>query len=108
MSSGLPDGWDPREDRDVSVWRATHHLLRVYYHEKRGDRATADLLHRLGPRGELARDLVYRLFAIAERKGRSQDAQAYNALVLGWPELARLARQEREAAAGSLFEAGDG
>jgi putative DNA methylase len=35
----------------------------------------------------------YRLFAIAEKKGRSQDAQAYNALVLGWAELARLARE---------------
>jgi putative DNA methylase len=89
----LPQDWDPDRDRRVSVWEAAHHLLRVYYHEKRGDQATAGLLRRLGSRGELARDLAYRLFAIAEKKGRSQDAQAYNALVLGWPELARLARE---------------
>ncbi len=86
------------------MWKATHHLLRVYYHEKRGDQATADLLRRLGSRGELSRDLAYRLFAIAEKKSRSQDAQAYNALVLGWPEVARLARQERGAVMRSLFE----
>jgi putative DNA methylase len=70
-----------------------HHLLRVYYHEKRGDVATAELLRKLGSRGELACDLGYRLFAVAEKKGRSQDAQAYNALVLGWPEVAGLARE---------------
>ncbi|GAB4249800.1 MAG: DUF1156 domain-containing protein [Thermoleophilia bacterium] len=91
----LPQDWDPTKDGRVSVWKAAHHLLRVYYHEKQGDMATADLLTRLGSRGELARDLAYRLFAIAERKGRSRDAQAYNALVLGWPELARLAQPRR-------------
>jgi len=98
----LPQDWDPDRDRRVSVWEAAHHLLRVYYYEKRGDRATAGLLRRLGSRGELARDLAYRLFAIAEKKGRSQEAQAYNALVLGWPELARLAR-EPGSGTGSLF-----
>jgi putative DNA methylase len=89
----LPGGWDPETDRRFTVWEATHHLLRVYYHEKRGDVATAELLRKLGSRGELARDLGYRLFALAEKKGRSQEAQAYNALVLGWPEIARLARE---------------
>ncbi len=85
--------WDPDKDRRFTVWEATHHLVRLYWHEKAGEQATAGLLRRLGARGELARDLAYRLFAIAEKKNRSQDAQAYNALVLGWPELARLARE---------------
>jgi putative DNA methylase len=91
----LPDDWDPARDRRFTVWEATHHLLRLYYHEKRGDVTTAELLRKLGSRGELARDLAYRLFALAEKKGRSQDAQGYNALVLGWPEVARLARETR-------------
>ena len=93
----LPEDWDPVRDRRFTVWEATHQLLRLYYHEKRGDVATAELLRKLGSRGELARDLAYRLFALAEKKGRSQDAQAYNALVLGWPELVQLVR-EREGA----------
>jgi putative DNA methylase len=58
---------------------------------------------RSAPQGELARDLAYRLFDLSERKNRSQEAQAYNALVLGWPEIARLARAKTEEQ-GALFE----
>ena len=89
----LPKTWDPERDRRLTVWEMTHHLLRVYYHEKAGDVATAELLRKLGSQGELARELAYRLFRLAEKRGRSQEAQAYNALVLGWPEIARLARE---------------
>jgi putative DNA methylase len=53
-------------------------------------------LGKLGSHGEMARDLAYRLFSIAEKKHRSQDAQAHNALVLGWPEVARLARESQQ------------
>ncbi len=88
----LPKDWDPERDDHPTVWGAAHHLIRVHYHEKAGDAATAELVRKLGPRAELARDLAYRLYGICERRGRSQEAQAYNALVLGWPELARLAR----------------
>ncbi|HOU53598.1 MAG TPA: DUF1156 domain-containing protein [Myxococcota bacterium] len=89
----LPKDWDPSTDRRFTIWEATHHLLRLYWHEQAGDRATGDLLRRLGPLGDLARDLAYRLFAIAERRGRSADAQGYNALVMGWPEVTRLAKE---------------
>ncbi|MBD5553164.1 MAG: hypothetical protein HDQ44_02395, partial [Desulfovibrio sp.] len=34
-----------------------------------------------------ARDLAYRLFAIAERKGWSREAFDYNALVTAWPDV---------------------
>ena len=67
--------------------------MRLYFHEQAGDEVTADLLLRIGSRGEVARDLAYRLFDVCERKKRSKEAQAYNALVLGWPEIARLARE---------------
>ncbi len=89
----LRKDWDPEEDRRFTVWEATHHLLRVYWYEKAGDQATADLLRKLGSRGDLARELAYRLYSVCEKRKWSQDALAYNALVLGWPELARLARE---------------
>ena len=73
----------------------THHLLRIYHYEKVGDPATAGLLRKLGSEGEVARDLAYRLFSLCEKKNLSQEAQGYNALVLGWPEITRLARESQ-------------
>lgn len=89
----LPTEWDPAKDKRVTIWEMTHQLVRVYFHEKAGDERTADLLRKLGSRGDIARDLAYRLFDVCEKKKRSQEAQAYNALVLGWSEIARIARQ---------------
>ena len=83
--------WDPREDRRKTVWEMTHQLLRIYYNEKKGDEATAALLRRIGAKADVARDLAYKLFTVAENKKRTAEAQAYNALVLGWPELAKIA-----------------
>ena len=89
----LPSDWDPLTDKRLTVWEMTHHLIRVYVHEKQGEVATAELLRKLGAKAEVARDLAYKLFTVCESKKRSQDAQAYNALVMGWPELVRLARE---------------
>jgi len=89
----LPDKLEPT--RDSSVWEMTHHLIRLYHVEQKGEQATAELLRKLGSAGETARDLAYRLFNICEKKKFSQEAQGYNALVLGWPEISRLA-QERQ------------
>ncbi len=92
----LPKDWNPEQEDRLTVWGAVHHLLRVYYHEKAGEETTAQLLRKLGAWAELARDLAYRLYGICERKGWTQEAQGYNALVLGWPELLRLGRETLE------------
>jgi putative DNA methylase len=89
----LPLDWDPAEDRRLTVWEMTHHLLRLYHYQSAGDAATSALLRKLGPKGGVARDLAYRLFKICEKKKLAQEALGYNALVLGWPEIARLARE---------------
>jgi putative DNA methylase len=89
----LPKDWDPATDDRLTVWEMTHHLIRLYHIEGAGDGPTAALLRKLGGRADTARDLAYRLFSVAERRKRSADAQGYNALVLGWPELSRLAQE---------------
>jgi putative DNA methylase len=89
----LPKNWSPATDDRLTVWEMTHHLVRLYQIEKAGDPITAALLRQIGSRADAARDLAYRLFSIAERRKRSADAQGYNALVLGWPELSRLAQE---------------
>lgn len=94
----LPADWDPASSKPLTVWEITHHLLRLYNVEKAGDEATVALLRKIGSQGEVARELAYRLHNLSERKKRSQEAQDYNALVLGWPEIARLAREKPETA----------
>jgi len=91
----LSSKWDPEKDSRLTVWEMTHYLVRVYHVEQKGEKATAELLRKLGSAGEVARDLAYRLFAICEKKKLSQEAQGYNALVLAWPEIARLAQEIR-------------
>ena len=88
----LADDWDPETQRRLTVWEATHHLLRVL---DQGEPAAAELMPRLGADVEGARELTYRLYRICDQKNRSQEAQNYNALVQSWPEIARLAQQSQ-------------
>ena len=89
----LPTVWSPETDKHPTVWGMTHHLVRVYVHEKKGDAPTAALMKKLGSKADVARDLAYKLFTVCENKKWSKEAQAYNALVMGWPELTRLSRE---------------
>jgi putative DNA methylase len=88
----LPEPWNPEQSRRT-VWGMAHHLIKIYYHDKAGDEAAALLLREFSTKGELARDLALRLFRISEKKGLLAEAQAYNALGLGWSELARLVQK---------------
>ena len=89
----LAPDWDPQAAARLSAWLTVHHLIRV--HDAGGERAAADLVRKLGSVAETARELAYRLYAIAERTKRSREALWYNALVQSWPEIARLAREHR-------------
>jgi putative DNA methylase len=73
----------------LTVWELAQHLIRAL--EDGGEVAAADLLRRVGGLGEAARELAYRLYVICERKRWAKEALAYNALVVAWPEIARLA-----------------
>ena len=100
----LSEDWDPAADRRLPVWEVVHHLLRVL--DTEGEIGAARLVRQLGGVAETARELAYRLYAVAERKNRAAEALSYNALVQSWPEIARLAQQEAPGEQGGLF--GDG
>jgi putative DNA methylase len=87
----LPSDWNPSRDVRLTVWEMVHHLVRVL---GQGEQAAADLLAKLGPRADAARELAYRLYAICERKKRAAEALAYNSLVQSWPEMLRLAGEQ--------------
>ncbi|MEI8042008.1 MAG: hypothetical protein WCL11_11405 [Verrucomicrobiota bacterium] len=89
----LQADWNPATDERLTVWEATHHLIRSL---DQGEAVAAGLLKQLGAMAEVARDLSYRLYTVCERRKWSQDAIGYNALVLSWPDLKRLADEQRE------------
>jgi putative DNA methylase len=88
----------------------TQQLIRAL--DRGGDAAAGRLALELEQGGtagvEVARDLAYRLHAIAERNGWAEEALGYNALVAAWPEItgrlrapARTAREIPEPRSGS-------
>jgi len=89
----LQEDWSPATDERLTVWEATHHLIRSL---DKGEAVAASLLKQLGAMAEVARDLSYRLYTVCERRKWAQDAIGYNALVLSWPDLKRLADEQRD------------
>jgi putative DNA methylase len=75
----------------LTDWGALHLIIRSL--ESSGETSAAEIAAKLGNRVEVARDLAYRLYAICERKKRSQEAVSYNAAVQSWPEILRLSRE---------------
>ena len=86
----LAVNWDPASTKRTPVWEVTQQLVKALWDDG-SESGAADLVRRLGGLGESARDLAYRLYAICERRGWSEDALGFNALVTSWPEIARLA-----------------
>ncbi len=100
----LDPGWNPAEDKRATVWEATHHLIeRLNVH---GEEGAAGLLAKMSPDlAATARQLAYRLYAICERKGWSDHARDYNALVISWSTSAERAAEVKQTyQQRSLFE----
>lgn len=99
----LPDNWTPEQDDRTPDWEVTQHL--IWTLDQKGESGASVLLSKLGDasggsrsdhRGEVARDLAYRLYSICDRKAWTQEAIAYNSLVISWPEISRLAAEKTE------------
>jgi putative DNA methylase len=94
----LSVGWNPATDRRLTVWETTQHLIRAL--DTGGESKAAELVRQVGGGlGETARELAYRLYSLCERKKWPKEALAYNALVVSWSEIMRLAA-ERSVVAG--------
>ncbi|KJR65360.1 hypothetical protein VY88_04025 [Azospirillum thiophilum] len=86
----LDPAWDPATDNRLSIWEMVHHLIRSL--ESGGEAAAARVLAALGSKAEVARELAYHLYSLAERKKRAAEALSYNGLVQSWPEIVALSR----------------
>lgn len=79
----LPEKVDTNES---NIWMLTQQLTRAM--AKGGIEACAQIVYDIiGSNAESAKDLAYRLYTIAERKGWAEEAYAYNALVVAWPDI---------------------
>lgn len=87
----LSNEWDPSTDSRLTIWEVTQHLIRRL--QNGGEQEAAALLRKVGGMGEIARDLAYRLYSVCERKGWTDEAIAYNSLVVAWPEISKLASE---------------
>lgn len=73
-------------EHESSIWLLCQQL--TYRMEKEGIEGCAKaIVNMFGSNAERAKDLAYRLYTIAERKKWAQEAYAYNALVVAWPEI---------------------
>jgi putative DNA methylase len=94
--------WDPSSDVRMPVWEALHQLIRAY--NTKGDAGAAKVLAQTASKAEAMRQLAYRLYTLCERKGRAEDARAYNEVVTGWSGIESAASKEPGAVQGQLFE----
>lgn len=71
---------------EQNIWLLTQQLTHAM--ETGGIQKCAEIIAPMfGNNAEEAKNLAYRLYSICERKKWAQEAYAYNALVVAWPEI---------------------
>lgn len=101
-TDGLDPEWTVEGDERFTVWELVHHLVARLTGDG-GEQAAADLLRDGRAHADEARNLAYWLSVTAAGKGRAKDALDFDALVMSWPEIARLADKDAVAAPGRLL-----
>ena len=81
----LDPKWDPATDRRLTVWEIAQHLIARL---DRGETYAGELLAKVGGgMSDQARHLAYLLYQVADSKGNTEDAVAYNNLVTSWESI---------------------
>lgn len=76
----------PNADSEKTLWLLTQQL--VFAMQEGGVSACAKIVARIyGSGPDRAKSLAYRLYTLAEQKGWTQEAYAYNTLVVAWQEI---------------------
>ena len=74
------------DEHESMIWLLTQQLTHAM--EKDGVLGCARIVApMIGSNADQAKDLAYRLFTIADKRGWAQEAYAYNALVTAWPDI---------------------
>jgi putative DNA methylase len=85
----LGQDWNPDEATTVTIWEATHQIVRSMDPQIGGGEAEAGRLAGQlgGDMSDRCKDLAYRLYSICETQGWAEQALAYNGLVQAWPGI---------------------
>lgn len=83
---GLDRAWMPSADARPTAWEAVHHLADRLI-DGGGVSDAGALMGQLGGLRDQAQGLVYRLHAIAAKKGWTKDQERYNSLIGSWSDL---------------------
>lgn len=89
----LPEFKVSRFTADRCLWMLTQYLARAM--EQDGIKGCVKIVLDVPSEAGRARDLAYRLFSLAERKGWNAEAYAYNSLVVAWPDIQQKAAKQR-------------
>ncbi|MGY2084861.1 DUF1156 domain-containing protein [Blastococcus sp. SYSU DS0539] len=92
---GLDREWKPSSDRTPTAWETVHHLADRLI-DGGGTLEAGRLMSELGAFRDPAQALVYRLHAIAAKKGWTKDQERYNALIGSWSDLLAVAATEKD------------
>lgn len=92
----LDPDWSPADDDRFTIWEALQYLVAAL---ERSESEAAELLHVLGGNGDRARQLAYLLYQKANDNGWAAEANAYNSLIIAWPNLRSLAERTSTAMA---------
>ncbi len=81
----LDNDWDPTTDKKLTVWECVQYLIKAL--EDEGEVGAAEILKKIGGLSESVKELAYRLYALSEKKGWTEDGLAYNALISSWQSV---------------------
>lgn len=94
-SGEMNRNWKPSADSHPTAWEAVHHLADRLIGGG-GALEGGRLMGELGTLRDPAQALVYRLHAIAAKKGWTKDQERYNALIGSWSDLIAVAAREKD------------
>lgn len=87
----LPADWNPSFDSRISIWEATHQLIRTL--ETEGEAAAGALLSQLQEKAGNVRLFCTHMYALCERNGLVEDAKVYNDLSVSWDSIVAQANE---------------
>jgi len=93
--------WNPAMAKRLTIWEVTQRLIRALQED--GEAGAAAILDHVGTYSEVAHDLAYRLYTICERKKWTDEALAYNSLVVEWSDISGATEQLRRTTTEQAF-----